>query len=148
MASSDSNQTVSVYRIVSPRWTASAFSGEGAQKFGGRWNSPGRRVVYTAGSRALAALEMLVHLTTAGSRAKPYAIIEVKLPIDEIRNAASSSAPTQTGDTWLEKGNSLALRIPSVIITEEPNYLINPEHPTFGDLRIGKAVPFGFDPRM
>ena len=148
MASSETGGTVSAYRIVSPRWTASAFSGEGAQKYGGRWNSPGRRVVYTAGSRALAALEMLVHLTTPGSRSKPYSIIEVALPIEQIQEIGSAAHPVQAGDDWLKSGSSLALRVPSIIIPEEPNYLINPEHPAFTELRIGKPSPFGFDSRM
>ena len=78
--------TITAYRLVSPRWASTALSGEGARKYGGRWNSPGHSVVYLAESRALCALELLLHLTTPDTRTKPFRLIEVKIP-------AGSSAP-------------------------------------------------------
>lgn len=105
-------------------------------------------MVYAAGNRALAALEMLVHLTTSGSRSKPYSIIEVSIPLDQIANAAHGSKPCKVGNEWLRSGKSLALRVPSVLIPEEPNFLINPDHPAFRNLRIGKPTSFRFDPRI
>jgi len=147
MASSE--PAVRVYRIVAPRWADSAFSGEGAQKYGGRWNSPGRRVVYLADTRALAALEMLVHLTTPSSRAKPYTQFEAILPAECIVPADDDPRDRRGfGDRWLAEGRSLALRVPSVLIPEEPNYLLNPAHPDFDRIRIRKEGGFGFDPRL
>lgn len=146
MASSEAS--VSAYRIVAPRWANSAFSGEGAQKYGGRWNSPGRRVVYLAGSRALAALEMLVHLTTPGSRAKPFLIFEVRIPANLILAAKGGTDRRQEGDSWLASGRSAALRVPSVLIPEEPNYLLDPGHPGFGKIAHGSPIDFRFDRRL
>lgn len=146
MASSE--DWIAGYRIVAPRWEASAFSGDGAAKYGGRWNSPGRRVVYVAGSRALAALEMLVHLTAPGSRAKPYLIFEVLFPAASLVAAATTGPSIETGNAWLQTGRSLALRIPSVIIPEESNFALNPAHADIERIRIGPPKPFRFDQRL
>lgn len=146
MASSENR--VAAYRIVAPRWRNSAFTGEGAANYGGRWNSPGRRAVYVAGSRALAALEMLVHLTTPGSRAKPYLIFEVSIPAAAIIGAPATDRPVETGDAWLRSGRSPALRVPSVLIPEEPNYLLNPLHPGFSRIIPGMPREFLFDHRL
>jgi RES domain-containing protein len=139
---------VAGYRIVAPRWRNSAFTGEGAASYGGRWNPPGRRMVYLAGSRALAALEMLVHLTTPGSRAKTYLIFEVLIPSAAIMDAPATDRPVETGDTWLKSGRSTALRVPSVLIPEEPNYLLNPLHPGFSNIIPGTPREFHFDQRL
>ena len=136
------------YRIVAPRWSANAFFGEGAAKSGGRWNSPGRRVIYLAGSRALAALEMLVHLTSPGSRAKPYHMFEVLIPRDLIHDAPPGADTAKIGDAWPASGKSPALRVPSFLIPGEPNYLLDPAHPDMSRLRIGKPWEFHFDPRL
>lgn len=146
MASSE--DWITGYRIVAPRWASSAFTGEGARKYGGRWNSPGRPAVYLAGSRALAALEMLVHLTTPGSRSKPYLIFEASIPRSEIREADDARAPRGVGDEWLQTSRSLILRVPSVLIPQECNYVLNPEHPAASRIRVGKPVDFHFDPRL
>lgn len=147
MASSE--DPLRAWRIVSPRWADNAFSGEGARKYGGRWNSPGRAVVYLAGSRALAALEMLVHLTTPGSRAKPYVLIEARVPRELVAEPARKvGGPVASGDRWIDSRRSLALRVPSVLIPQEPNYLLNPSHPEFRRVRIGLAEEFRFDPRL
>lgn len=149
MASSE--ETIASYRIVAPRWAATAFSGEGVRKYGGRWNSPGRSVVYLAGSRALAALEMLVHLTTPDSRKKEYRIIEARFPASMVRDAPSLSVGIPSmryGDDWIAAGKTLSLRVPSALIPEEPNYLLNPMHPDFTKVVIGEATDFHFDPRL
>jgi RES domain-containing protein len=146
MASSE--DTLTAYRIVAPRWASTAFSGDGARKHGGRWNSPGRSVVYVAGSRALAALEMLVHLTTPESRKKPYVILEVRIPSASIRVAGHYSDSRGSGDKWLVSGRSMALQIPSALIPEEPNFLLNPAHPDFRRIRLGTPTTFKFDQRF
>ena len=69
------------YRLISPKWAATALSGEGARLYGGRWNSPGKSKVYLSTSRTLAALELLVHLTTPRSQAHPQIACDGANPI-------------------------------------------------------------------
>lgn len=159
-ASTSHAPTFKAYRIVSPRWAGSALSGEGARLYGGRWNSAGRPVVYLAGSRALAALEMLVHLTTSESRKKPYLLIQVEIPSNHILKMPRNSLPSgwratppdttsqQIGNNWLEASTSLAMFVPSTIIPEETNLLLNPAHPDFRVVGTGSPNPFQFDPRL
>jgi RES domain-containing protein len=148
------------YRIVAPRWAHDALSGEGARKFGGRWNSAGKPMVYLGGSRALAALEMLVHLTTPSSRQKTYNIIEVGIPKELVtlypasalpKDWQNSPAPMSTqeiGDDWLSATGQLALSIPSVLIPEENNILLNPLHPDFQKITSSAPNHFTFDKRF
>ena len=152
--------SVSGYRIVAPRWADDALSGEGARKYGGRWNSPGQPLVYLGGSRALAALEMLVHLTTPLSRAKAYKIIQVTIPENLIseyplhilpenwRDYPATQLTQEIGDDWLQASGSLALRVPSILIPEESNILFNPLHPDFKEITHLRPTNFSFDPRL
>ena len=136
-----------------------AFSGEGAFLYGGRWNSPGVRVVYTSATQSLAALEMLVHLDDPGDLAAlRFAVIPVEVPevcIGEVsrlpRNWRTYPAPTTTariGDAWIASAETPALRVPSAVVRDEWNYLLNPAHPAFSKLKIGKARRFAFDSRL
>ncbi len=148
------------FRLVAPRWAGQAFSGEGARKYGGRWNSPGRPLVYLGESRALTALELLVHLTTPMSRGKAYRLIEVQIPTSGISHYPANILPEdwrknpagkntmEIGDDWLQAGSQLALRVPSVHIPEETNLLLNPLHPDFSKTIISPPAPFNFDPRL
>ena len=151
--------SVTVWRIVKAKHQHDAFSGEGARLFGGRWSSPGVRVVYTAESRALAAMEMLVHLD---SQAMLAAYVLASVVIDEkfiqsidTKNLPpdwrSSPAPAELhaiGGHWRVTQASVALRVPSVVIDGEFNTLLNPEHRDFKRLRIQPFVPFQFDSRL
>lgn len=148
------------YRFCSPKWASTALSGEGARLGGGRWNSKGRSVVYLAESRALGALEMLVHLTTPDSRAKVYSLIEIQVPESEVDTVVPqflqsdwrASPPTRStqaiGDTWLECGQTLALRVPSTLFPEETNLLINPAHPMASEIQISEPKLFSYDSRL
>jgi RES domain-containing protein len=151
---------VEVWRLVPGNRAVQAFDGEGARLYGGRWNSPGLPVVYTGGSRALAALEILVHLGPA-QRTTTFLRFTVQIPpllIDSLppdvspedyRQHAAISPETQAlGDHWLRHGQRPVLKVPSVIIPEEPNYLINPRHPDLSRIRIGSPEPFAFDLRL
>lgn len=152
--------TVTGFRIVAPRWADDALSGEGARKFGGRWNSPGRPVVYLGGSRALCALEMLAHLTTPLSRRKRYRLIRVRIPAGMVSDYPAEILPEgwrsyppgpvtmEIGDDWLQAGTQLALRVPSVVIPEEHNILLNPLHHGFSRIATSEASDFSFDPRL
>ena len=110
---------VQAWRIVAVRWADQAFDGEGAQRYGGRWNSPGRPAVYLAGSRALAALETLVHLSPGVAARQEFIRFELAIPtalIDRIDQAPDHLTPyvgaeTQTiGDRWLDAASGLVLR--------------------------------------
>lgn len=150
---------VQAYRIVKDRLAKDAFTGEGARLYGGRWNSPGRPVVYTASSASLAMLEMLVHLE-ARDLLRKYVLMEVEFH-DSLVTAVNpqslpgdwrSSPPApevqQFGDDWAASNNSAVLRVPSVIVPRESNYLLNPRHPQYGEITIGKKQPIEFDPRL
>jgi RES domain-containing protein len=150
---------ISAWRIVPEQRATTAFDGEGARLYGGRWNSSGKAVVYCAGSHALAALEVLVHLTSA-SRTIRYALIEICMDdrlidqVDIAQHTAALNSPMidprtqRAGDEWIEHRRTPALRVASALIAEEPNYLINPYHPDFNQLEIRTARTFAFDPRL
>lgn len=145
------------WRIVATRWAETAFDGEGARRYGGRWNTPGRPAVYLASSRSLAALETLVHMSPAVAARQSFVRFEVSFPkglIDVVKWHTVPFSPfigpeTQAvGDQWLSEGKSLALEVPSAVIPEERNYLLNPAHIKFSQVTIGEAEPFAFDPRL
>ncbi|MBB5031467.1 RES family NAD+ phosphorylase [Prosthecobacter vanneervenii] len=144
------------WRIVKEKHAATAFSGEGARLFGGRWNSPGVSLVYTSSTQALAVLESLVHLNPPVLF--KYVVIPVEFDSTLVETPpvlppdwAEQPAPPSTqalGDHWARESRSAILQLPSVIIPAEPNYLLNPTHPDFRKIAIGKPVPFSFDPRL
>lgn len=145
------------WRIARERYDP--LSGEGARRFGGRWNSPGRPVVYAAGHAALAVLEALVwtdpedlpddlrlyEIEIVG-RPRPAVVHAADLPPDW--TVVGSAACIAVGDHWLAEGTRLALRVPSAILPEESNLLINPLHPAAKDLRVVDSRPFRFDVRL
>jgi len=150
---------IHAWRITKAKHAATAFTGGGAKAFGGRWNSSGTAIVYTAGSASLAILEMLVHLQ-AQELMRRYVIFEVSfdetlmVTLDPAtlpkawRRSPSSTAVQQVGDDWVTEGSSAVLRLPSVIVPSEWNYLLNPVHPDFAKITIGPKQPIKFDPRM
>lgn len=151
--------TLHAWRIFKPRHAASAFTGEGARLFGGRWNNKGTAVIYTAGSVSLAALEMLVQLQAA-HLLEAYLLARVTFADSLVESLAPSllpadwradPAPASTmgfGDRWVAEARSAVLCVPSAIIESEYNYLLNPAHPAFRNVAIATAEPFGFDPRL
>jgi RES domain-containing protein len=151
--------TLTAWRIYKKRFAKTAFTGEGARRFGGRWNSPGHAIIYLAQSRALAALEMLVHLELADAL-KHYQVCPVLFSDSLLEEIAPSLLPANwkkdpppvklraLGDQWLETKRSAVLRVPSAIVAAEHNYLLNPAHPDFSKVRIGKAEWFKFDRRL
>jgi RES domain-containing protein len=146
------------WRIVKAKYADSAFSGEGASRVGGRWNSRGRWLVYTSGNLSLAALELLVHLNPP----VPLRWVAIPCEFDERivetlpvkglprhwRRYPATAATRHLGDLWLERASSAVLAVPSAIIPREWNYLINPEHPDMKRIVVGKPEPFAFDPRL
>jgi len=146
------------WRIVKETYAATAFDGEGARRFGGRWNSQGPRVVYTSATLSLAALENLVHLNPPV--AFRYAAIPVEFDEALVEAIAAAGLPAdwreeppppssmEIGDRWAKEARSAVLELPNIIIPTESNYLLNPAHPDFKRITIGKPMPFSVDPRL
>ena len=125
-------------------------SGEGARLFGGRWNSPGRPVVYLADHPALAALEVLVHLDLPHDLLPDdYVLLRAELPNEPPELVGDLPAdPRTAGDAWLAARGKAVLRVPSVLVPAASNLLLNPGHARAADARIASAEPFRFDPRL
>ncbi len=144
------------YRVVKEKYLASAFDGEGARLYGGRWNSKGVSVVYTSDSLALCSLEIFVHLPSYTLLAD-YLYMTVMFDSDLVIEAILmdgwderpiSKVSQAIGDQWVKEGLSAILSVPSVIIPDGLNYLININHPDFKKIEIGKPQPLTFDPRF
>ena len=125
-------------------------SGEGARRYSGRWNKPGRPLVYAASSAALAVLEVRVHLDLAPELLPDdYVLLTVdldELDVEEVLDLPPD--PAVFGDTWLEERRTPVLRVPSVIVPESPNLLLNPLHPDAVAARILRQRRFSFDRRL
>jgi len=150
---------ITAWRLVKSRHAAAAFDGEGARLYGGRWNSPGTRVAYASDSIALAALEVLAHLpSTAVLQA--YSLVSLSFPDESVELLRTTSLPARwrrfpspsenqaVGDRWVASGRSLILQVPSAIIPSAANFLINPSHPEFSKVAIGRPERFAFDSRL
>lgn len=147
------------WRIVKAKHAPQAFNGLGARAAGGRWNSPGVAMVYTAQNAALAALEILVHVNSSALLSS-YVLIPCSFPkrlvlqLDRARLSPRwreyPAVPElqSLGDAWLKNGLSAVLEVPSVIIASECNYLLNPLHPDFASIDVGPPQPFDFDVRL
>ena len=148
---------VAAYRIVKTTRAHAAFTGEAGRRYGGRWNRVGTRMIYTAESRSLAALEVLAHLEGPARGFSlipcefPASLIEV-IPLRELpadwRSAPPPRALASIGDAWVTRGSSAVLAVPSAIIPQERNYLLNPAHPEFARVTIRPAEAFPFDERL
>lgn len=149
-----------VWRLCHQRFAATAFDGVGAKLYGGRWNHIGVPVVYCASTLSLAALETLVHHhapippddfvalpADLPPRLKISSIAMTDLPADWFRDPAPAQLQ-QLGSDWLRSLSSLALAVPSALVPQEFNYLLNPRHPDFQKLRIGEPQIFPFDQRL
>lgn len=151
--------TITAWRITSEPYADMAFSGEGAEVYGGRFNSVGTPVVYTSESISLATLELLAK---AGKRQRLSGRVVLPVTFDENRVIAYErddlpegwderpyGPVSQTvGDRWVESEASAVLRVPSVVVPTEHNYLINPRHPEVDKLTVGEPRPLAPDPRL
>lgn len=148
---------ISIWRIVKEKHKAKAFDGEGAKQYGGRWNHPGFPVVYCSETLALAALELFVQLDLVSHM--PLVAIEALIPEDISietsvnlpKNWTLYPVPTETqnyGGEWLQSERTAVLKIPSVIIPKEYNYLLNPRHSDFHKIKIKSESIFNYDARM
>lgn len=145
-----------------PAYQADDLSGAGAKATGGRWNETGVPIVYASETRALACLETVVHLNAGGLPFNRY-LIEITIPDDVWADARTESATSldvgwdaepagqvsiQLGMAWIRSGNSALLIVPSVIIPEEFNVLINPDHPESARITAVKQRKWLYDPRL
>lgn len=131
-------------------------SGIGAFYNGGRWNTPRNAMLYTSSHRSLAMLEVLVHFHKTVTPPN-YVIVSLEIP-DDLATISEPQLITDweedqqwskdTGDKWLKPGNSLLLKVPSVVVKAEKNYLVNPMHPDVVSLRITDIEPLNFDKRL
>ena len=144
-------------RLCRPAYTA--FDGTGGLYRAGRWHQQGHRVIYAADSEALAALEILVHLSSF-TQIPEYACVKARIPDELVLNLHefaplpidwASPEPMQAralGTRWLIERTSAVLRVPSVVIPRESNYMFNPEHPEFIAIAIDPTLQFEFDVRL
>ena len=147
-----------VWRITTARFARSAFSGEGARLYGGRWSPKGVPVVYTAANQSLAMLEMLVQDQLLRAR---YVMIEARVPsavtidrisIDDLssdwREIGARQKLQAIGAAWARKQKAAVLAVPSAIVPRESNYLLNPLHPAFKRINIDKPSTVETDLRL
>jgi len=151
---------ITAWRIVKAQNKKRAFDGEGARIAAGRWNKIGTSMIYTADSLALAALEIVVHLPKQELLKKIFSSIPVEFDAGLVITLNAADIPkdwdsfpppesTQNiGSAWALKKRSVVLKVPSTVIREEFNYLINPAHPDFKRLSIGSPAKFVFDARI
>jgi RES domain-containing protein len=148
-----------LWRLCKRRWADTAMSGRGAAENPGRWNSAGRRAVYCAESRALAALEILAN-TPNKRRLRKAAFVAIPVDVPEALIAQPARfppgwdvtpAPRATrvfGDRHLASPRSPVFRVPSVVVRGEWCFVLNPEHPRFPEIKVGRAEAFSFDERV
>ena len=147
-----------VYRLSKSKYSAD-LSGKGAERSGGRWNSKGVTMVYTSTSRALCTAEVAVHMPL-GIVPADYELVTLEIPDDFITEACIDDLPAdwrsfphpdstqKLGDRFIREGKFLALKVPSVVVQGEYNYLINPGHEAAAKIRVVSTEPFLFDKRL
>ena len=152
--------TLTVFRLGKHCYRDQLFSGQGGLYASGRWTPRGRPVVYTSASISLAVLEYTVNYrrrgwvpaTVLGRAMIPASVRVETVSIDRLpTNWFAASPPLQLqalGSEWLERGETAVLKVPSAIVTEEWNYLLNPLHGDFRKVRISTPKPFDFDQRV
>jgi len=125
-------------------------SGEGARLYGGRWNTPGRPVVYTAENAALAVLEVRVHLDLPlDLLPDDYVLLAIETGDAAVEIAETlPDDPAAFGNAWLSEGRTPLLSVPSIIVPESRNVLVNPLHPDTARTGIAATRPFRFDERL
>jgi RES domain-containing protein len=146
-----------VYRITNSRYKDD-ISGSGAKIRGARWNIAGTSMLYTAENISLSTLELLVHIGF-GDIQDFYHLLLISIPDDaalkeiqpgklKVNWQEDEDYTSFMGTAFLRDNQNLILKVPSAIISEEHNYLINPNHPDFNKVKIKKSRPFIFDKRL
>lgn len=149
-----------VYRLCKAQYANTAFDGDGARRYGGRWNPVGTAVVYCSASLSLATLEAL---TSFGRREAPTGIVSIAVEIPkrvEIKRVDRAHLPrdwqaypapealAEIGRSWVLSGSGAVLAVPSAVTPTEWNYVLNPAHREFARIVRAAPEPFVFDPRL
>ena len=149
----------SAWRIVVQSEASTAFSGEGARRYGGRWNSRNVRVIYASEHQSTAALEVFVHNKPFNPNEK-YKAFRLEWPDSLTERVPAEKLPAnwrafpspvgikEIGDRWVQERRSAVLAVPSVISPADTNFLLNPEHRDFKRIRIAPPIDFEFDSRL
>lgn len=147
-----------VYRLTKAKYK-DQLSGLGAQLYGGRWNSKGISVIYTGESRALCTTEIAVH-TPLGIVPKDYFLQSIEIPMCEVLTIEYQQLPEHWnnyphtmdtksyGDQFVIENEYLVLKVPSAVIEDEHNYLINPQHSLSAKVKLLDCKAFMFDSRL
>ena len=146
-----------LYRITKAAY-ADDLSGTGARLYGGRWNSVGKPAVYLASSHSLAVLEVLVHLPPA-LVPKDFVVVTLDVPEDiaqfdvQLLPPGWSQYPEPVslryyGDAFIAENKHLLLKVPSAVVPQEYNYLLNPRHNKASKIKFVNHEPFSFDKRL
>lgn len=148
-----------VYRITKRKYAAD-LSGRGAAINAGRWNRQGTHLIYSASTRALAVLECLVHLDGALLAVADFVLLTLQLPsaeaaeftqanvLEAFRDGTPKERLQSIGDQFVHDGEALYCHVPSLVLPEEHNILINPRHPDAAEIQIVHQRPFHFDRRL
>ncbi len=145
-----------VYRLSKAQY-AQDLSGKGAELVGGRWNSRGNAMLYTSQSIALCVTEIAVHVPL-GILPKDYQLIHIEIPDEDLlemkrlpkdwQSFPHSNSTQMIGDKFLKEHKHLVFKVPSAAVQGEFNFLINPRHKNFNQIKIGKIEDFNFDERL
>ena len=147
-----------VWRLCRKKYAA--FDGEGARAAGGRWDRRGAAIVYTSATLSLAVLEYFVNLPAAAAPADLVAIsaeLQADIPMTSLdagdlprgwRKYPAPDALADLGTRWVEEGKTAILAVPSAVVPQERNYLLNPSHPRFREIKTGKPELLSLDSRM
>lgn len=152
---------IKAYRICHKEFANSAFSGEGARLFGGRWNAKGVKAVYLADSAALATLEIMVHINDQ-SELSNYNLFEVSFNHKDVIELNEQDLPSdwadspipnstvQMGSAWLQSQKSAILKVPTVVIKAQCfNYILNISHPkALQIIKSAQQLPYDIDARL
>ena len=144
------------WRLVPPPQEKTAFDGEGARRYGGRWNSAGVPMVYASEHQSLAVLEVRVHIAMSGVY-KSFAFdfadgLMRTFPVQQLPKDWQHEPPPvslqRLGDQWVKAGDSVILAVPSAIVPNELNFLLNPRHPDISKIQIHTATDLTLDRRL
>jgi RES domain-containing protein len=151
---------VQVWRLTTRKYAATAFSGIGNRRVGSRWVPEGRLAIYTSENLSTAVLETLVHIDPNHFRDN-FVCIKAEVPdnitMDEVSLADlpddwqrrfEDSELQQVGAQWIDRGSSAVLIVPSAVVPQERNVIINPQHEDFGKIVLSPAEPYLFDTRL
>jgi RES domain-containing protein len=153
-------RAAAAYRVLRRIYAGAAFSGEGSYLYGGRWSSPGTRLTYTSEHQSLAMLEYFVHLDpddppddlVLASANIPSELRREEIMVENLpRNWRETPAPPELaklGDDFVQRAECCVLIVPSVLATNESNWLLNPLHPDFQKIDFREVEPLRYDPRM